>query len=178
MKFKLNFGKNKKEDMKKNMAPEKPEEKPEAEEMEMNMDSVLVDEEGNEYPVSELVENYKMSQNSEPETEETVVNMEDTVTIDGKEVSMKELYDNYCARKNAEPPTDQPLEDVVDEDLKKNSLGDEDGDKETPNKNFRKLKINASQGAEIEKIKVNTQKTRLDRGRARYGSAVHNGGDK
>lgn len=174
MKFKLNFGK--KGDMKKNMAPEEDPKKETEEEMSMNMDSVLVDEEGNEYPVSELVENYKMSQNAEPE--ETVVNMEDTVTIDGKEVTMKELYDNYCARKNAEPPTDQPLEDVVDEDLKTNSLGDDDGDRKTPNKNFRKLKVNASQGAEIEKIKVNTQRARLDRGKAKYGSVVHNGGDK
>jgi len=177
MKFKLNLGKKK---VKQNAAPpeEPKKEEPKAEEMEMNMDSVLVDEEGNEYPVSELVENYKMSQNADPE-EEAVVNMEDTISIDGKEVSMKELYDNYCAKKNAEPPTDQPLDDVVDEDLKKNSLGDDDGDKKTPNKNFRKMKANASRGADPETgPKVNTQRSRLDRGKSRYGSTVHNGGDK
>ena len=98
--------------------------------------------------------------------------MEDTIEIDGKEVSIKELYDNYCAKKNAEPPTDTPLEDVVDKDLKKNAADE----KEKPNEHFNKLKINAKKGTEPAKSKVNTQKTRLENGRARYGTPVKNEG--
>ena len=97
--------------------------------------------------------------------------------IDGKEVPVKELYDNYCAKKNAEPPTDQPLEDVVDEDLKKNSAGKDDK-KEKANENFLKIKANANKGADPVKPKVNTQRNRLERGKARYGSTVQAEGGK
>ena len=174
----LNLGKTKKQ--RQNMVPdEKKETETDKDEMSMNMDSVLVDEEGNEFPVSELVENYKASMKENMEKEETVVNMEDTISIDGKEVSMKDLYDNYRAKENAEPPTDEPLEDVVDQTMKENSLGDNDGDKKTPNANFKKLKVNASQGMTFDsKPKVETQRSRIERGKNRYGSAVHNGGTK
>lgn len=170
MKFKL-FGGKKEEkpkkdppDPKQNMKDEETDE--EKEEMTMNMDSVLVDEEGNEIPVSEMVEAYKSMR--EPDDEKPMINMEDTMEIDGKEVSMKELYDNYCAKKNAEPPTDEPLEDVVDESVKKNS---KDG-KEKPNAHFVKLKSNAARGEEPAKPKINTERSRLKVGQARYGSAA------
>ena len=64
------------------------------------------------------------------------------------------------------------MEDVVDEDLKKNSA-DDDGKKDDPkkpNENFLKIKTNAQKGAEPQKIKVNTQRNRLKRGKALYGS--------
>ncbi len=95
--------------------------------------------------------------------------MDDEIDVDGKKVTMKELYDNYTANKNAEPPTDQPLDDVVDPKQKNNST-DVDKGKEKPNENFKTLKINANKGAEPEKIKINTQKSRLERGRKLYGS--------
>ena len=175
MKWKL-FGENKKDaikNVKKNMAPKKPEEKKDDEEMSLNMNSIIVDEKGNETPLSEMVEVYKNAADEEKKKEKDekpTLNMEDTMEIDGKEVSVKELYDNYCAKKNAEPPTDEPLDDVVDPDLKKNSS--DVGKKKEPNENFLKLKTNANKGAKPDKIKVNTQKTRLERGTARYGSAV------
>lgn len=178
MKFKL-FGK-KDKDLKKNQEdpPAADDKKKDEDEMSLNMESVLIDEEGNELPLSEMVEAYKASKNSEDEDDDKpTLNMDDTIEIDGKEVPVKELYDNYCAKKNAEPPTDQPLEDVVDEDLKKNSAGDDKKeDPSKPNENFLKLKSNANKGAEPDKIKVNTQKTRLDRGKARYGSTVQAAG--
>lgn len=169
MKWKISWPKKKEEPIKKNMAPEKGKEK-EKEEMELNADSVLVGEDGEEYPLSEMVEAYKKSMAPADDGKPTV-NMEDTMDIDGKEVSMKELYDNFNANKNAEPPTDEALDDVVDPALKKNSAGN-DGEKKKPNENFMTLKTNANKGAEPEKIKVNTEKTRLKRGQSRYGSAV------
>lgn len=162
MKFKL-FGK-KEEKPKTNAAdpPKEEEKKPDDKEMAINADSVLVDEQGNEYPLSELISAYKDGQDKKEE-EKPTINMEDTIDVDGKEVSVKDLYDNYCAKKNAEPPTDTPLEDVV----KQNSA---DGGKEKPNENFKKLKINAARGAEPEKIVINTEKKRLERGKQLYGS--------
>lgn len=177
MKFKL-FGKKEKEkDVKKNMADPPPDDKKKDDEMSLNMESILVDEKGNEMQISELVEAYKSANKG---GDKPTMNMEDTIEIDGKEVSMKELYDNYNAMKNAEPPTDKPLDAVVDKDLKKNSAGDDDkkknsadGDeKKKANDNFLELKVNANKSAEPDKIKINTQKTRLQRGRSRYGSAV------
>lgn len=174
MKFKLFGGKkdekakeNQSDAAKKNMKGEEDKDKGK-EEMTMNMDSVLVDDEGNEMMVSEMVEAYKAQMQPEDE-DKPMVNMDDTMEIDGKEVSMKELYDNYCAKKNAEPPTDEPLEPSVDESMKKNSSG---GEKPKPNENFLKLKANANKGEEKEKINVNTERNRLKVGQARYGSAV------
>lgn len=185
MKFKIVWGKKKREQeaikanaaakAKENMDPDKDKKKPD-EEMELNADSVLMGEDGEEYPLSEMLEAWKKSNMDDPE-EKPTLNMEDTVDVDGKEVSVKELYDNYNANKNAEDPTDQPLDDVVDPDLKKNSKG-EDGKKEEPNKNFLTLKTNANKGEEPTKIKVNTQKNRLQRGTARYGSTVQVEGGK
>lgn len=165
MKFKL-FG-GKKEDVKKNTSdPPKKEE-----EMKLNSDSVIVIEDGSEIPISEMVALYKNAADEKKEKdkkdeEKPTLNMEDTVDIDGKEVSLQELYDNYCAKKNAEPPTDEPLEDVVDEGLKKNAADDP----KKPNENFNKLKINANKGEEPAKIKLNTQRNRLARGKQLYGS--------
>lgn len=166
MKFKL-FGKKEKV-VKKNEGDPPPDDKDKKkdEEMSLNMESILVDNDGNEMPVSELVEAYK---SANMEDDKPTMNMEDTIEIDGKEVTMKELYDNYNAKQNAEPPTDTPLEDVVKENVKNNSA---DEGKEKPNENFLKIKTNAAKGAEPEKIKVNTVKSRLDRGKSRYGSAV------
>lgn len=163
------------EGMKKNMEDPPPKEK-EKDEMELNADSVLVGEDGEEYPLAEMLEAWKNS-NMEDEEEKPTLNMEDEIDVDGKKVTMKELYDNFNAKKNAEPPTDQPMEDVVDENLKKNS-SDGDDKKEKPNEGFMKLKVNANKGSEPEKIKVNTQKTRLLRGKSRYGSAVSVEGGK
>lgn len=168
MKWKI-FGK-KEKDVKKNAddSPPADDDKKKDDEMSLNADSVLMGEDGEEYPLSEMIEAYKSANMKD---EKPTMNMEDTIEIDGKDVSMKELHDNYCAHKNAEPPTDEALDDVVDADLKKNSAG-EDGKKEKANDNFLKIKTNASKGARPEKIKVNTVKSRLQRGSERYGSAV------
>lgn len=167
MKFTLFSGK-KKED---------PPKKKEETEMKLNSDSIIVSEDGSEVPISEMVEVYrnavdekKKEEEMKKKEEKETLNMEDTVEIDGKQVSLKELYDNYISKKNAEPPTDEPLEDVVDEDLKKNAA--EDKGKEKPNEHFKKIKVNADKGAKPDKIKINTQKSRLQRGKSRYGSAV------
>ena len=172
MKFKL-FGK--KEEVKKNASDPPVEEgkKPE-DEMALNADSVLVDEQGNEYPISELVAAYKEGKGAKEE-DKPVINMEDTMDIDGEQVSVKDLYDNYCSRKNAEPPTDKPLESVVDNAIKANSS---DSGKEKPNDHFKTLKINASKGAEPEKVVVNTERERIKRGASRYGSPVQAQGGK
>lgn len=165
MKFTLFSGKKKEE------PPKKEEEK----EMKLNSDSVIVAEDGSEIIISEMVEVYmnaedekKKEEKKMEEEKKPTLNMEDTVEIDGKQVSLKELYDNYCAKKNAEPPTDEPLDDVVDPDLKKNAADDEG--KAKPNENFKRLKINANKGAEPEKIKINTTKSRIERGKRLYGS--------
>ena len=176
MKFKIVWGKKKREQeaikanaaaekAKANMDPDKDKNKPD-EEMELNADSVLMGEDGEEYPLAEMLEAWKNS-NMEDGEEKPTLNMDDEIDVDGKKVTMKELYDNYNANKNAEPPTDTPLEDVVDQ--KQNSKG-EDGEKEEPNQNFLTLKTNANKGEEPTKIKVNTQKNRLERGKKLYGS--------
>lgn len=172
MRFKL-FGGKEKEPVKKNAADPPPKEKKEEkkeEEMEMNADSTLVDEEGDEYVMSELVAAWK-SANPKKNAKPTM-NMEDTIEIDGKDVSVKDLYDNIKSKKNAEPATDDPLEPVVDPSLKKNSA--DDGEKEKENEHFKKLKINAKKAAEPVKIKVNTQASRIKKGRLLYGSPVKN----
>ncbi len=163
--FKLITGKGKSQ--KKNEADPPPVEDPKENEddMSMNMDSILVDEEGNEYPLAELVETYKSTMGKENEEEKPTINMEDTVEIDGKEVSVKDLYDNFNSKKNAEPPTDQPLEDAVDETQKKNSA-----DSKSQNESFLKIKANAQKGAEPEKIQISSERSRIARGKNRYGS--------
>ena len=164
MKFTL-FSKKKEEPKKNAVDPPVEEKKPDdKEEMAINSDSVLVDEEGNEIALSELVEAYKTGKGAE---EKPMINMEDTIDVDGEEVSVKDLYDNYCSKKNAEPPTNKPQESVVDNAVKTNSA-----DYAKPNDHFKKLKANASKGEEPEKIVINTEKTRLKRGKALYGSAV------
>jgi len=173
MKFKPNFGKDK---VRKNQAePVVEEEKPEEETMDMNADAVLVTEDGQEIPVSELVANYKAMNKNMDEEEKPVINMEDTVEVDGKEVPVKDLYDSYmngCGRTNAEPPTDEPLEDVVDEKMNANSADDP----KKKNENFKLIQNAASRGAEKEKPVINTERKRIAVGKARYGSAVQNGG--
>jgi hypothetical protein len=168
------FGKEK-EDVKQNAKP--PADKKD-EGVKLNMNSVIVVEGGEEIPISEMVELYKNSEDKKnSDKEKPTMNMDDTVEIDGKEVSMKELVDNYNSKKNAEPDEDpKENEDEEDkEDVKKNSNG---GGKEGPNKKFFELKTNANKGAEPEKIKINTQKSRIDLGKARYGSAVQVEGGK
>jgi hypothetical protein len=147
--------------------PEAPKENiGEEEEMELSADAYVLDDEGNKIPVAEMVENYKAMKNTE---EETVMNMDDTIDIDGEKVSMKDLYDNYCAKQNAEPPTDTPLEESVTEPgMKENSVVDP----EAPDKNFRLVANAASRGGTPEKTKVDTPRTRIARGTARYGSKV------
>lgn len=171
MEFKIKWPGKKKAPVRENMAPEKkPDEKKEAE-MELNADSVLVGEDGEEYPLADMVEAYKNREGGDAGGEDKpTLNMEDTVEIDGKKVSVKELYDNYNAKKNAEPPTDEALDSVVENDVKKNSSDVLDPKK--PNENFMKLKENSSKGAEPDVIKINTQKSRLERGNKRYGSPV------
>jgi hypothetical protein len=147
--------------------PEPPKENIGEEEMEISADAYVVDDEGNKIPVAEMVENYKAMKNVEGEEEDAVMNMDDTIEIDGEPVSIKDLYDNYCAKKNAEPPTDTPLEESVKENMKENS-----DDSRKPNNNFRLVANAASQGGTPEKIKVDTPRTRIARGSARYGSKV------
>ncbi len=169
MKIKLFGGKDKKkkEDVKKNASdPPKKED-----EIKLNSDSVIVAEDGSEIPISEMVALYKNAadekKEKEKDDEKPTLNMTDTVDVDGKDVTLQELYDNYLAKKNAEDPTDEPLEDVVDESLKKNAADD----LKKPNENFMKLKVNAEKGEQPGKIKINTQKNRLERGKQLYGSA-------
>ena len=144
-------------------------------ETKINADSVLVGEDGEEYPLSEMMEAWKNSNMGDPD-DKTTLNMDDEIDVDGKKVTMKELYDNYTANKNAENPTDQPLDDVVKKNVKKNSADDKgkekekESEKEKPNANFLTLKTNANKGADPDKIKLNTQKSRLERGKKLYGS--------
>lgn len=161
-----------------NQAP--PEEKKEPDkEMEVNENAVFKTETGEEIPVSEMVNAYKaMKENIEGAEEEKAIGMEDTVEIDGEQVSMKDLYENWASRQNAEPPTDEPLEPVVEEDMKKNSLGDDDGDRKTKGKNFKLLQNAAERESDPGKPRIETERARIDRGKNRYGTPVHNGGDK
>lgn len=135
--------------------------------MDINPDSYIEDEEGNKIPVSEMVECYKAMKTASAE-EEAVLNMEDTIEIDGEEVSMKELYENYSTKKNAEPPTDTPLEPAV----KENGIKQNSDDSMEPDKNFRLVQNAASQGGQVETPSVDTPKSRLKRGKAKYGSPV------
>lgn len=176
MKFRLNKGKGKK--ARQNMKPLDEEKKqPEDEEVAVNEDAVLrIEGESEEIPVSELVAAYKEKAGEMAENEDEdgkYMNMEDTVEIDGEEVSMKDLYENYRNMKaNAEPPTDEEMDPPSQEDeegLRSNSADD---GKEKPNKNFRKIRENAARGAAPERPRVNTARTRLERGRNRYGTSV------
>jgi hypothetical protein len=152
----------------KNDAP--PKEEPPKEEK-VNMDDSVVEIDGQQVPVSELIKVWQGEQ-AEKGATQNVLNAEDEVDIDGKKVKASELAACYKAaqtKQNADltlKPADTPTEDIIDADknLKQNS-------KVEKNENFRKLE-NASQQAEQFKPNINTKSERLERGKERYGSIV------
>jgi len=170
MKLKLNIGK--KKAVRKNEVEEPEEIDDEVEEMEVNADAVL-EVDGESVPVSEMVENFRNMKKAQSEAGGGSVSMDDTIEIDGEEVPMKTLYEAYKSKTNETvEPTDDPLEDSV----KQNSLGDEDGAKNKPNKNFRTIQNAAGKTEKREKPEVDTLRKRLVRGKSRYGSAIEKKG--
>jgi len=153
--------------------------KPVEEEKETSMenaeDGVVELENGEQIPLSKLVDMYETKKEEEAAAMEnagTVYNMDDEVEVDGEKMTVKELL-AACGygktKENAESPLDEEAEPVQKE--MKNSV-----QKKAPvNKAVRN-----SAGKESEQIKrnVNTRTERLDRGKSRYGTPVAQKGAK
>lgn len=170
---KIKFSKKK---VNKNAEPEaKPVEEEEETSMENAEDGVVELENGEQIPLSELVDMYETKKEEEAAAMEnagTVYNMDDEVEVDGEKMTVKELL-AACGygetKENAESPLDEEAEPVQKE--MKNSV-----QKKAP----VNQKVRNSAGKESEQIKrnVNTRTERLSRGKSRYGTPVAQKGAK
>lgn len=158
----------------KNAEPEKEpiENSEEEESMENAADGVVEMENGDQVPVSELVEMYEKKKSEELENAAQVYNMEDEVELpDGEKITVKELL-SACgygeeSLENAEPPQDDEAEPVQKE-MQNSKPG-----KKPANK---KIQNAANKDSEPIKRNINTKRERLSRGNSRYGSPVEQGG--
>ena len=152
---------------KKNATPPPAPEKEEDEVVENAADGV-VDIDGKQVSLAELIAAYQEEKEEEgPE----MMNEADEVELEnGEKVTVGELinaYKNKGSMENAESPIDEPAEEVVDETLQ--------NAKPKKNENFRKVQ-NAAHGEAPSKREINTETVRLNRGKARYGTPVAQGG--
>jgi hypothetical protein len=155
--------------------------KPEEKEEKINAEDSVVEIEGKQIPLSEIIKTWQAEQAEIAKKEELSKNAlspEDEVEIDGKKVLVSELMSCY-SKKNAEPPTDVKAEEVVDENLQKKNADEKEEEKketkENAKKNFNKLQ-NAISKAGVEfKVMVNTREDRIKDGKNKYGSVK---GDK
>lgn len=156
----------------KNAEPEKePIENAEEEVIENGEDGVIELENGDQIPLSEVEEMYRKKKEEESmENAGTVYNMEDEVEIDGEKMTVKELL-AACGMaesvENSETPQNDEAEPVQEMQNSKEV-------KKAPAN--RKVQNAAGKDSEPIKRNVNTKKTRLDRGKSRYGSPVAQGG--
>jgi hypothetical protein len=147
-----------------------PEKKPdEVKEEKINADESMVDIDGKQIPLSEIIATYQAEQAEIAKKEELAKNAlmpEDEVDIgDGKKVLVSELmaaYNRCNAKKNeAKEPEKENAEDEKKEELKKKENSKKD--------NFNIIK-NAVNNASIEHAKVMTAEQRANLGKERYGS--------
>jgi len=142
-----------------NQEPEKKEGKEKEEDEMLNAEnSVVKMENGETVPVSEMIQAYKNSKNSE-----NVLNQEDEIEVDGETVPVSKLIQAYKSRNNAEPPQDEEAEDVV---KMQNSAPEKK--QKAKNENFKKIENAVSVEAEPAKPQINTRSERLARGKERY----------
>lgn len=161
----------------KNAEPEKePVENSEKEETMENMEDGVVElENGDQIPVSELVEMYEAKKKEEEELENSakVYNMDDEVEVDGEKMTVKELM-AACGygetKENAEPPQDDEAEPVQKE------MQNSRPAKKAPVK--KSVKNAAGKESEPMTRSINTRSERLNRGKSRYGTAVAQKGGK
>lgn len=167
MKFKIfkNKCKPTPEEEKKKKKPNAVEPPPEEEMEEVDSEASVIEVNGEMIPLEEAIAAYQATKQNE------VVPMspEDTVEIDGEMVTVADLIKAVQAGKeNVGDPEKVDAEAVVDEDLqKKNSKANE----EKPNKHFTTLKKNAKT-TELAKPNISTKAERIQKGKARYGTAV------
>ena len=140
------------------------------EEVVENAEGYVETEEGEQIPISELMNMYKEKKEKEMENS-SVYNMDDEVEVDGQRMTVKELM-SACGYgesvENAEPAQDDDAEEVVDETKQMNNSVK----KASGKKNFQKVKNAAHTDEVFEKPKLNTISERLANGKSRYGSAV------
>lgn len=124
--------------------------------------------EGQQVPMSDLIEAYMQgNQNAEEVTPETEVQLPN-----GQTAKVGDMVKAYQARKGSmaenaevEDPGTEADGDVVD-NTKRNSQG-----REAPNENFNIVRKNAQQVV-LEKPNIRTRSDRLAEGKSRYGTAV------
>lgn len=148
-----------------------PEKKDEPVEEKINADESMVDIDGKQVPLSEIIATYQAEQEEMAKKEEVSKNTlmpEDEVDIgDGKKVLVSELMAAYnrcnAAKKNAEQEPEK--ENAEPEKTEEEKKAKENARKD----NFNILK-NAVNKASIEHAKVMTAEQRANLGKERYGS--------
>ena len=146
-------------------------------------DRYVMRENGDRMPLNELVAQYK-EMKAEKADEEMRMNEEDIVEIDGEQISVRDMIEAVGMMKNpgdmenedddeeimdnAVDPIDDDVYEVVDES-RQNAKKKERAQK--GKENMQKLR-NAARKTSPIKIEVDTQATRIERGKARYGSVV------
>jgi hypothetical protein len=157
--------------------PKKPDD--EDEEVIENADG-YVEIDGEQVPLAELIKVYQ----GEQAGGETMLNEDDEVdTGDGKRVRVGDMINAYRNRKknadeeiqNEAELLDEPAEEVVDE-TKQMSNSKSSDKKPKKNENFKKVE-NAAERGNPGAPEINTQTSRLSRGKARYGTPVKQGGN-
>jgi hypothetical protein len=148
------------------------EKKPEdeiVEEEKVNMDDAILEIEGEQVPLSEVITAYK-EEKAEDETSEegnNVINPEDEIDIgDGEKVLASELIASYqrrASKTNAELPTDTTMEETVDEKAQKENS-------KKPNDNFKALNNSIKESFANVKLIVNSKVDRINKGKQKYGS--------
>lgn len=139
---------------------------------------------GDRMPLNELVAQYKELKAAEDE-EEMRMNEEDMVEVDGEEISVRDMMEavgmmenpgDYMENEddtdeeimdNAVDPIDDKVEPVIDEQR-------QNAKRKRGRENMQKVRNAARKTAPVD-FKVDTQATRIERGKSRYGSPVKQG---
>jgi hypothetical protein len=141
------------------------------EEEKVNMDGAMVEIDGQQVPLSEVIAAYKEEKSEEAqglevqESQNNVINPEDEIDIDGEKVLASKLIEAYQKRAsmaNAEDPTDTPAEEVVDEAKQKENV--------KKNAHFNSLDNAVKNTFDGFKLIVESKDERVKRGNEKYGS--------
>ncbi len=133
------------------------------EEMEMNDDAV-VEVDGKTIPVADMVKAFQDMKKAEAEAEakkNATLELTDTIDVDGESIDVKTLLAAYKA---ATTPTAKN----EDSEVKENAVPKA----ETKNANFNALKEAAGKTDATSNVNILTQRSKLAKGEARYGSTV------
>lgn len=150
----------------------------------MEEEGYIMKEDGSKMPLSELVSAYRDMKASETAENGRMYNVDDMVNVDGEEVSIREMMEKTTMENpgrhmneddsdeevmdNAVDPVDDDMEDVIDE-TRQNSAATK---KHSGKENMRRVRNAAKKSAEMARPDIDTQSTRLERGKQRYGSVV------